>query len=282
MKHVSVFLGGCLLFLSACASTPAPPKNILNATMPRPFEDYFADYLPTKEEIDERIWDVSDVDISYIDPTKKLISFTFDDAPAKTMENILAVFACFNEQNPDCIATATFFCNGIRMQKEAYPLLHTAYIMGMELGNHTQTHLDLTTLSAENLLYEMEQTDALLSHIDGKPFHLLRPPYGRVNEQVKALSKVPIIHWSIDTLDWTGDREEEIYARVWEGRFSGAIALFHDGYPHTVSALKRLLPNLKADGYQVVSVSAMAKTHDCPLKKGGVYIRARRQQKRER
>ena len=32
---------------------------------------------------------------------------------------------------------------------------------------------------------------------------------------------------------------------------------------------------LKEKGYQVVSVSAMAKAHDCPLKNGSEYIRAR-------
>ena len=94
---------------------------------------------------------------------------------------------------------------------------------------------------------------------------------------MKALVETPIIDWTIDTLDWTNASEDEIYERVWNNRFSGGIVLMHDGYPHTVYALKRLLPDLKADGYQVLSVSAMAKAHDCVLKKGKVYIRARKQ-----
>ncbi|MBQ8406240.1 MAG: hypothetical protein IJX09_06275 [Clostridia bacterium] len=51
----------------------------------------------------------------------------------------------------------------------------------------------------------------------------------------------------------------------------------HDGYKHTVDALKRLLPDLKADGYQVVSVSQLAKAHGCTLRRGSTYIRARKQ-----
>ncbi len=289
MRYLSFPMGLCSLLLSlsvsACQPVSTDPQNSFNAYLPRPFEDYFADFVPKKEEptpvVAPNVWDVSDVDISYIDPNRKLISFTFDDAPSKTMENILAAFASFNESNPACRASATFFCNGCRIENSALPLLQTAYVMGMELGNHTQSHADLTTLSAEKLRDEMEQTDKILSRIDGKPFHLLRAPYGRVDEQVKALAKTPILHWTIDTLDWTNASEEDIYTRIWEGRFSGAIALMHDGYPHTVSALKRLLTDLKADGYQVVSVSALAKAHGCDLKKGGVYIRARKQQKRE-
>ena len=46
----------------------------------------------------------------------------------------------------------------------------------------------------------------------------------------------------------------------------------HDGYAHTVDALKRLLPDLYNEGYQVVSVSQMAKMHGCTLKNGKVYI----------
>lgn len=280
MKYLSVILGICLTMFSACHRVPNGRDNKLNAYLSRSFEDYFADYVPTVDRIDadaSTIWDVSDVDTSLIDPSRKLIAFTFDDSPAKTMENLLAVFAHFNEQNPDCPASATFFCNGIRILESTLPLLQTAYALGMELGNHTQAHLDLTTLTNEQILSEIEQTDRLLTRADGKPLHLLRPPYGKINEQVKSHSKTPVINWTIDTLDWRGDDANDIYERVWKGRFSGAIVLMHSGYPHTVSALKRLLPDLKADGYQVVSVSAMAKAHHCNLKTGSVYIRIRKQ-----
>lgn len=280
MKYLSVLLGICLSILSACQKIPDRRENKLNTYLPRSFEDYFTDYVPTVDRIGtetSNVWDVSDVNDFHIDSSRKLIAFTFDDSPAKNMENLLAVFALFNEQNPDCPASATFFCNGTRIRESAFPLLQTAYAMGMELGNHTQTHLDLTKLSDEQISSEIDQTDRLLLRIDGKPLHLLRPPYGNVNEQVKNKSKTPVIHWTIDTLDWRGDDEKDIYERVWQGRFSGAIVLMHSGYPHTVSALKRLLPDLKADGYQVVSVSAMAKAHRCNLKTGNVYIRIRKQ-----
>ena len=86
-----------------------------------------------------------------------------------------------------------------------------------------------------------------------------------------------MIDWTIDTLDWTGVSEEDIYNSVFNYKFPGAIVLMHDGYNNTVSALKRLLPDLKAAGYQVVSVSKMAKAHHCTLQAGKVYIRARKQ-----
>lgn len=288
MRYLSFVLGLCALFVilpfSACGRAPAQEKKQFNAYLPRSFDEYFVDYEPRKpveltspqEPKNPDIWDVSDVDISYVDKTRKLIAFTFDDAPSKTMENIFATFAAYNESNPDCKATATIFFNGGLVDENSMHHLFAAHILGMELGNHTHSHLDLTTLSKAELKSEIDKTDELLSSIDGKPRHLFRAPYGRIDEEVKAQVETPIIDWTIDTLDWTNTSEDEIYERVWNNRFSGGIVLMHDGYPHTVYALKRLLPDLKADGYQVVSVSAMAKAHGCALKRGGVYIRARK------
>ncbi len=269
MKHLSVLLGIYLLTLTACQPVATPPESSFNADMGISFDEYFTDYVPLKEN----------GDISYIDKSRKLIAFTFDDGPSKTMEPLLAVFAAYNEAHPLCRATATFFLNGIHMREDTLPTLHAALAMGMELGNHTQRHRDLTTLSASELNAELEGTEALLRAVDKRPSHLLRPPYGLYNDEVRAAANAPIIHWTIDTLDWTGASEEEIYQRVWEGRFSGAIVLMHDGYEHTVSAMKRLLPALEADGYQAVSTSDMAKAHGVTLKNGSIYIRARKQKR---
>ena len=88
--------------------------------------------------------------------------------------------------------------------------------------------------------------------------------------------QTPILNWTIDTLDWQGKTAQEIYDRVWQDKYAGAIVLMHDGYANTVTAMKRLLPDLKQAGYQAVTISQMSKAHDCPLRVGSVYIRARK------
>lgn len=231
---------------------------------------------PQREEVSE-VWDVSDVDISDVDGNRKLIAFTFDDAPARTLESILAVFASFNEENPDCPASATVFCNGNRLDSTAISTLHVACTLGFELGNHTFAHLDLTTLDERALQAEINKTDELLRRVDDKQRHLLRAPFGKINALVQATAKTPILDWTIDTLDWTGISENEIYQTVFSQKFSGGIVLMHDGYEHTVSALKRLLPALKEAGYQVVNISKMAKAHGVAMRRGNVYIRCRPQ-----
>ena len=69
---------------------------------------------------------------------------------------------------------------------------------------------------------------------------------------------------------------DEIYKSVFENVYDGAIVLMHDGYPATVEAVKRLLPDLNAAGYQTLSVSAASKINNRPLRKGSVYIRVRK------
>ncbi len=222
------------------------------------------------------IWDVRGIDVSEIDENRKLISFTFDDAPGRTLESLLAVFADFNERNPDCKASATLFANGCRFDNQTPHLLHAACVLGWELGNHTYSHTLLTKLSPKELQREIDETDALLEPIDGKRRHLLRAPFGNVNELVKELSDTPIVDWTIDTLDWTKASPSQIYERIFTGKYDGAIVLMHDGYEATVEAVKTLLPDLKAAGYQVVSVSQMIKAHGCQFRRGQVYIRARK------
>ena len=268
----------CGIMITACQ--PNPSEKDFNAYLPPPFssiEEKIPSPIEAEKPSQADIWDVSDIDISYIQPNKKLIAFTFDDGPSKTMENLIATFADYNEQNPDCRASATFFLNGTHITEESLPLLHTAHILNCELGNHTHHHFNLTTIPLAEVAAEIQATDHILSKVDGNPLHLLRPPFGIINEDVKAILKTPVINWTIDTLDWTGASEDAIYNSVFAARFPGAIVLMHDGYHNTVNALKRLLPDLKADGYQVVNVSALSKANRCTLKSGKEYIRARKQ-----
>ena len=251
-----------------------PKESQSSASSPQPAEK-------TTENAEHKekplFWDVTDVDISRVDTKRKLVAFTFDDAPARTLENILAVFAAFNETHHTHPAYATFFCNGNRMDNHSSHTLRTAVAMGMELGNHTFSHPNLNTLTQTEIQAEISRTDELLQPLDGKKYHLFRAPFGNVNEQVKQAVYTPIMDWTIDTLDWTGRPADEIVQTVLSEAYNGAIILMHDGYENTVEALKTLLPALDEAGYQTVSVSQLAKAHHCVLRTGSVYIRARKQ-----
>lgn len=274
-------IGASFLFIAYMVSTfgcKSPSKVKLKAPQQiTAAEESTSSLTPKAGAIppEKDYWDTSDVDVSKIDPMRKLIAFTFDDAPASTLDAIVGAFLYFNSTHPDAPATATLFCNGMRLRPSTVQSVEIALTAGFELGNHTQNHHDLSKLSPSEIRQEIDETDKLLSRFDGKPRHLLRTPYGNVCENVRMQARTPIISWFIDTKDWTGIPAKQIYQSVWEQKHSGVIVLMHDGYPHTVSALKLLLPDLYDAGYQAVSVSQMAKVHQCQLKIGGVYTRAR-------
>ena len=278
MRKRLIFFLSFLYFFPAffgCQRVHAPSKSEISTKLEDLHSPQIVLPAAPPEADKEDFWDLSDVDISYIQPTRKLIAFTFDDAPKNTLENILAVFADYNEQNPDCKATATVFCNGRYITPSSRHALEAAVAMNFELGNHTYTHYDLTTLDKEHLFSEIDRTDQLLQAIDHKPLHHLRPPYGQCNPFIQKNVRTPIINWTIDTLDWTNVSESYVYDTIMQNCYNGCIVLMHDGYHNTVNALKGLLPALKREGYQVVGVSAMAKANACPLKNGSEYIRAR-------
>lgn len=222
---------------------------------------------------------MADVDISNVSKDKKLIAFTFDDAPVSGFENLVAVFAEYNKQNPDCRANATVFYNGTYLRENPVGG-QAALTVGFEYANHSDNHLDLSKQANELIKKEIDEVNALLKSYDNKSNHLFRPPYGKLKNESKTLVNAPIINWSIDTLDWTGKTADEIFNTVFENRASGAIVLMHDGFDTTVQAVKRLLPALKEVGYQVVSVSQIAKVNEVSFKYGSVYARARKASER--
>ena len=86
----------------------------------------------------------------------------------------------------------------------------------------------------------------------------MRPTGGRVNSAVKENVGMPMIQWTIDTLDWkTRDAKSTIDA-VLNNVSDGDIVLMHDLYDATAEASKTIIPELVSRGYQLVTVSELA------------------------
>ena len=106
-------------------------------------------------------------------------------------------------------AHATFFMQGIHVSKYADDVERMKEI-GCEIGNHSSDHPQLTG-EADGGASQVAKTNELLKQACGQPATVLRPPYGAVNDQVKAAVGMPMILWNIDTLDWkTKDTQSTI------------------------------------------------------------------------
>ena len=194
---------------------------------------------------------------------KKLVAITFDDGPS---EYSLEILDCLIEND----SKATFFelSSRIKNNKEITKKL---YLSGMEIGNHTYSHKYLTRLNTNEVLEEINSTSILFNEITGDNIKLLRAPYGSVNSSVRNLSPFPIISWNIDTKDWLYKDPDKSIPIILEHVSDGDIILMHDVHEPTIELVKRIVPDLKGRGYELVTVSELAKIKNIELENGVVY-----------
>jgi len=199
-----------------------------------------------------------------IDPNKPMVALSFDDGPNPSITHI--VLDVLEENN----VAATFFILGI--EAERYPdLLNRIIQEGNEIGNHSLNHPDFTKLSDEVLSYQINTTQEIVKDATGYAPLLLRPPYGFYNQEIVQKIKLPIILWSLDTLDWQNRNIEMIYNNIFNNVKDGDIILMHDSYQTTADALKIIIPELISRGYQPVTISELSKYKGIPLESHKVY-----------
>ena len=132
---------------------------------------------------------------------------------------------------------------------------------GHEVANHTWTHCSLTSRSDAQIRTELKQSeDALVSVANYRP-HLIRPPYGAINDRIKNLMfsefGYSTIMWSVDPQDWRRPGVSVVTNRLVSGAHPGAIMLAHDIHPPTIQAMPSMFDQLLAKGYQFVTVSQL-------------------------
>ena len=189
----------------------------------------------------------------YTDPAKPMVALTFDDGPGGEAET--RILECLKSNG----AVATFFYLGNRVY--TYPdNVKTARDIGCEIGSHSWNHPLLTKLTAEELSRQFSDTNAAVKDVSGAYPTVFRPCYGETNETVNSLSGLPVIMWTVDTLDWKNKDGQKIFESVsGASNLDGRIILMHSIYGTTADAVELIVPWLKANGYQTVTVSELIK-----------------------
>ena len=180
----------------------------------------------------------------------KIVYLTFDDGPNGANDpRLLRVLRGQRVQ-------ATFFLLGQSVAADPGSV-QRLYMRGHAIGNHSYTHTDMTHLSAGGIAHEIAATQRLLSPLGGKCF---RPPYGAVNATVSgavAAQGMKMVMWSVDPEDWAHQDTGYIVNHVLTHVRDRSVVLMHDGGGNraaTVSAVKALIPQLRARGYEFRTV----------------------------
>ncbi|KZW02689.1 hypothetical protein EXIGLDRAFT_637283 [Exidia glandulosa HHB12029] len=114
-------------------------------------------------------------------PDKLTWGLTFDDGPGLTSMNLVNYLG---QQD----LKATFFIIGSRGISRP-DMVQSEYILGHQIGIHTWSHPRLTNLKNEEIIAELGWTKRVLKEILGVTPNTFRPPYGDIDDRVRAIAK---------------------------------------------------------------------------------------------
>lgn len=200
------------------------------------------------------------------------IALTFDDGPTGGSSGLtVKLLDALKEHN----AHATFFMCGYRI-KDFHTHMDRYLGEGHEVGNHTMNH-PMKTLKGQSSSFVHEEvdsnTDLIESYVGQKPT-VMRPVGGAYDDNVKQCMKesgLPIINWSLDTLDWKNRDADIIYQKIVDNAQDGDIVLMHDLRQCTVDGVSRAMDTLADRGFAFVTVSELAAIKGVTLEPGEVY-----------
>jgi cellulose synthase/poly-beta-1,6-N-acetylglucosamine synthase-like glycosyltransferase/spore germination protein YaaH/peptidoglycan/xylan/chitin deacetylase (PgdA/CDA1 family) len=211
--------------------------------------------------------------------SKNQLAITFDDGPdPQWTPKILDVLK--RERVP-----GTFFLIGIQAEKFS-SLTQRIYREGHEIGNHTFTHPDISSIGNTYMKVELNLTERLFASRLGIRAMMFRPPYSvdaepDTEDEVRPLELTQSMGYitignKIDTKDWKDEpalTPQQIAAEVLDHlppcqpndqMRCGNIILMHDGggnRERTVQALPLIIDGARARGFEFVPVyKLMGKT----------------------
>ncbi|MCD2493605.1 polysaccharide deacetylase family protein [Lacrimispora sp. NSJ-141] len=205
-----------------------------------------------------------------VDPNKPMVCLTFDDGPkSSTTPELLDLL----EAND---ARATFFVVGSMLKHEgAEDIIRRELELGCQVGNHTLDHENLKNISDEEITQQVEGVNDILSGWGLPKCSTVRPPYGGYNNHVLSYVQYPLARWDVDTEDWkTRDAASTINNVLYDEKLKaedGDIILMHDIHPETIEACRTIIPELKARGFQLVTMEEMFEAKGIAFEPGKAY-----------
>ena len=212
------------------------------------------------------------LDTSWIDPSKPMVAFTFDDGPCGMKDGSTSM--AIQEALTEAGAHATFFYIGERIDDAGKAEIQSALDRGFEIGNHSYGWSSLSGYEPEEILDSVGKTNAILTEISGYSNFLFRAPNLSISEDMLAYIKAPFINCAVDSKDWNKATTEQIIENV-EMAKDGDVVLMHATEKNTVAALPTILKYFNDNGYQVVSVSELFAMKGKTLTTGQKYSSAK-------
>lgn len=182
--------------------------------------------------------------------TGPVIALTFDDGPHPVYTPML--LDGLKERG----VRATFFLLGNSLEGNEETVRRMAED-GHLIGNHTFSHVQLSKVSVEEALREIEDTGRKIEAITGTAPAYIRPPYGDWTEELEEQLSVEPVFWNVDPMDWKILDAARVTDHVLKNCRDGSIVLLHDSYETTVTAALEIIDTLEKQGYTFVTADEL-------------------------
>ena len=196
-----------------------------------------------------------------------IIALTFDDGPNTVITP--QVLDLLEEHG----IVATFFLIAQNITPESAEVVRRAVSMGCDIENHSVTHGFMDKMTAEEIRGEVQACTDRIVEITGRAPKFFRPPFIAVNRTLYDSVDLTFI-CGVGCEDWVPDvSAEERARRVLANAADGQIVLLHDMQwnMNTVEALKTIIPELKARGYEFATVAQLFEKKNITPQRNWLY-----------
>ncbi|WP_110926046.1 polysaccharide deacetylase family sporulation protein PdaB [Bacillus massiliglaciei] len=191
---------------------------------------------------------------------EKNVSLTFNIGWGD--EKAAPILDTLKKQN---IKSATFFLSG--SWAERHPDIVTSiHEEGYEIGLLGYDYKDYSSLEDPEITKDILKAQEVFKKLNIEDIELLRAPTGHFDKRLLTIGEklgYTVVHWSIDSKDWTNPGVSQIVQNVNKAK-QGDIILLHasDSAKQTNKALPDLLEELRSKNLNFVTVSEMISNSD--------------------
>ena len=197
----------------------------------------------------------------------KNIAFTFDDGPNLT--TTIRMLDVLKEND----AKATFFLVGKNITDETVPVIRREMEQGCEICCHSTEHADMKVMTAEEVKADIDNCVEKITAVTGYKPRFFRPPFISVSQTMYDVIDMPFI-CGFGCNDWMPPvTADERIGMMMPNMNDGAMFLLHDmpGNENTVEVVRRLIPELKKQGFNFVTVSELFEINGIVPERGILY-----------
>ncbi|PVI07849.1 carbohydrate esterase family 4 protein [Periconia macrospinosa] len=196
--------------------------------------------------------------IWHVNTSEKVVALTIDDAPSQYTRQILDIL----REND---AHATFFVLGDQVPGRE-DILKEAIQQGHELGNHAMHDEPSVKLPDSVLIHQMDKVDMMIttaynaSGTGAHPPRYFRPGSGFFSKRMR--DRMDMLQYRIVLGDIYPHDPQIPYWRVNAAHIlsmlkPGGIIICHDRRSWTIPMLRKVIPEIKRRGYEIVTITRL-------------------------